>query len=192
MESSKFYLHVARRALRDLEALPADAVQLGGWTPGEEPRWEEVPSEHFRHAVVCTVFSAAAVEHALVAIALMRKSLGCRGPERQLLDSVWPRMLSGTALVRIARASTKVDPALLSRVEGLVKRRNRIVHSQADDWETPVEGREGWTERGVELPAITPDVIRDAPGDVRIAEEAVEAIQKARGEPEWNPFRESP
>jgi len=164
-------------------------VQLGGWTRAEKPRWEEIPSDHFRQAVVCTVFSAAAVEHSLVAIALMRKSLGCRGPERQLLDSVWPRMLSGTALVRIARASAKVDPALLSRVEGLMKRRNKIVHSQAEDWETPVEGREGWTERGVELPAITPDVIRDAPGDVQIAEEAVDAIQKARGEPEWNPFR---
>lgn len=189
LESSDFYLHVAQRALADLKALPPEGVSLGAWKPAENTIRLEMPSDHFRHAVVCTVFSAAAVEHALVAVALLRKTLQSRGPERSLIGSVWPGMLTGKALLKIMRAATKIEEPLLSRIEGLLARRNKIVHSQAEDSETPVEELPGETERKVELPPITRDVIGAAPGDVKIAEDALAALRVARGDPDWNPFR---
>jgi len=190
MESSAFYLHVSRRALTDLEAIQAEPIWPGGWRREGELLWDEIPSDHFRHAVVCTVFAAAAVEHALVALAQIRKLRG-KGPRRDQVLAVWPRgRLTGVALVGIARALSKVDGDLLTRVEGLFDRRNCIVHSQAEGGGGPVAGLPGWWEKSVDLPGITSEVISDASGDLQIAEEAVEALKVARGEPEWNPFRE--
>src|SRR5439155_12670343 len=179
MESSRFYLYLAQRAHRDLEALPG-RPKVGGWTFGQERLREEMPSDHFRHSVICTVFSAAACEHSLVAIASLRKATA-HGQQRKLLLRVWPKKrgwLMGKDLVALARALTKVDRTLLTQIEDLMERRNAILHSRAQDWEDPIEGRSGWWERAVQLPAITAALIKNAAGDARIAEEAGEALRK--------------
>lgn len=185
--SSEFYLHVASRALSDLQALGMDTMRYGGFVWGQEPLVNEPPSDHFRHAVVCTVFSAAAVEHALVSLALARRWLS-RGPNRAEVEAVWPKgWLSASKLIEIASAFSKIDRALLERIKGLMKRRDRIVHSQGEGSETPIPEAPGEVERRVALPRITTDVLADAPGDVALADEAVKAIYAARGEKGWSP-----
>ncbi|HEX5030534.1 MAG TPA: hypothetical protein VFX78_03635 [Candidatus Eisenbacteria bacterium] len=187
-ESSQFYLHVARRALADLQALDPDAVRLGGLTFGSKPPVWEMPSDHFRHAVVCTVFSAAAVEHALVALALMRRYLSY-GVMRAKVEELWPKgWLSAKKLLELAATFSKIDAGLLERIRALMKRRDQIVHSQAEGSIDPVEGLPGQEQRRVDLPKITTQVIADAPGDVALAEEAVAAIRAAWGERGWSPF----
>ncbi len=186
-ETSTLYLRIARRALEELTALPPEAVDFGG------PRVEEgrfriaEPSEHFRHGLICTVFAAAAVEHALKALVLLRITTS-QGPERALIRALWRPRLTAGPLIDVVRSVASLDDGLVGRMRDLMRRRNEIVHSQADDWEEPIEGLPGWTERGMELPKITRREIEAALGDVAIAEEAVAALKAARGDPAWNPF----
>lgn len=150
-ETTDFYLSIARRAYAELKDC-ADPITLG----------DDNYSEHFRHAIVCSVFSAIAVEHALQTLIWVRCFLQTPEPYRN------PALLQAGQLrtipqkLEFLKLTTKIPDGKLNEVKGLFEYRNRIVHANIKSFEGNVltyesverlnkEGRGSDVDRAIEL-----------------------------------------
>lgn len=125
MTNADFCLDIARRELKRLRAC-AGPVRLG--SSGH--------SAHFRHAVICSVFSAFAVEHVLTELIWVRCFFQTPEPHRRvaLQHASGLRTISGK--LGFIQAATKIPAHILADMKRLFEYRNQIAHCRV----LPFEG----------------------------------------------------
>ena len=90
-------------------------------------------SDHFRHAVICSLFAAVAVEHAITELIWIRYTfppifgvgLGKKSPRE--LDK-------RPAMLDFLRNKTSVQDCLIDRIDELFRYRNKIAHAHPKDF----------------------------------------------------------
>lgn len=127
MSNADFYLDIARQELRQLEACD-EQVSLG--STGY--------SAHFRHAVVCSVFAAFAVEYALAELIWTRCFFQTPKPYRGFALQHASRLRTIPDKLEFIRATTNIPSDLLEDMRPLFDYRNRIAHARVKTFDGKV------------------------------------------------------
>ena len=90
-------------------------------------------SQHFRYAVVSTVFSAFAVEHAITELIWVECFLKTPAPHRQKTMQLAQKLLNIPDKLEFLQNSTQLSKELLNALRELFDRRNRLVHLRSKD-----------------------------------------------------------
>ena len=116
MTNADFYLEIARQELDQLKHC-AEPVVVGSKY-----------SDHFRHAVVSSIFSAFAVEYALTELIWAKCFFQTPEPHRRISLLCASRMRTIPERLEFVRRTTKVPNDLVSKIQELLNYRNRIAH----------------------------------------------------------------
>jgi len=197
--NADLFLEIAREHLRRLVGLK------GPRTVGRQS------SPHLRHAIICSVFSAFAVEHAITELIWSRFFFQVPKPYQAIaLDHA--RSLRNTdARLDFLRAATNLPDDLIHEMKRLIEYRNKIAHARPKPFEgkmKSVEFPEDESEFGIrtvtgdelqklivekdvkhlELDGVgTPD-IDIAPQNLLIAEQALNVLRSEMDSSEWPVF----
>lgn len=128
MTNADFYLEIARQELDELKNCVGPVVTGSRY------------SEHFRHAVVSSIFSAFAVEYALTDLVWAKCFFQTPEPHRRISLLCASRMRSILDKLEFLRKTTKVPNALVTRMQELFDYRNRIAHCHIKAFEGKVLG----------------------------------------------------
>lgn len=112
-----FYLEIAQQELKQLQGCPGPII-LG----------DDGYSEHFRHAVITTVFSALAVEYAITELIWIECFLRTPAPHRNKTLQLAEMLRNVPDKLKFLQNSGLLPSELVNEVSKLFKRRNRLVH----------------------------------------------------------------
>lgn len=113
-----FHFEIAQRELEQLKECP-DPVRLGGG--GEY-------SDHFRHAIACSLFSALAVEHAVTELIWVKWVFPpVLGPYRGARSA--PKMQRKPVLLQFLRDNTGMSSELIDDMDTLFHYRDQVAHA---------------------------------------------------------------
>lgn len=118
--NEEFYMAIARHHLEKLSKCPGPiSFGVDGY------------SEHFRHAVICSVFSAMAVEHAISKFLWFKCCLSETGESRRKgAKHLKAKLYNMSNKLDFFRSNTNLSPSVIDRMDELFRYRNWLVHSQ--------------------------------------------------------------
>ena len=114
--NADFYLEIARQELDELRQC-ADPVVVGS-----------TYSDHFRHAVVSSMFSAFAVEYALTELVWVKCFFHTPDPHRRISLLYASRARTIREKLEFVRRTTEIPNELVSGIQNLFDYRNRMAH----------------------------------------------------------------
>lgn len=122
MRHAEFYLDIARSGLNELKRCTGPIV-VGdcGY------------SEHFRHAIVITVFSALAVEHAITEVIWIECFLKTPAPHRNKTLQLVKMLRNIPDKLEFLQSNGLLPLELKKEVSELFDRRNRLVHLRSEE-----------------------------------------------------------
>ena len=125
MSSADVFLEIARHHAEELKSTP----------PPVSTNLAETP--HFRHALICSVFAAAAVEHALAELVWVRAFFQTPLKYRPLAIQRAKAARTIHSKLEFVQATSALPASVSANIRELSGYRNRLVHAQV----TPVEGK---------------------------------------------------
>ena len=121
MTNADFYLEIAKNELEQLKRCTQPLV-VG----------TDEYSEHFRHAIVCSVFSAFAVEYALTELIWVKCFFRTPEPHRRIALLCASLTRTIPAKLQFIRKVTAIEDSLVKEVGKLFEYRNRIAHCHVE------------------------------------------------------------
>jgi len=126
MTNADFYLGIAKHELDQLR------LSVGPIVVGDRY------SEHFRHAIICSVFSAFAVEYALTELIWVKCFFRTPEPHRRIALLCASKMRNVPQKLEFVRKTTGIDDSLLGEMKKLFDYRNQIAHCHVEIFEGKV------------------------------------------------------
>jgi hypothetical protein len=188
----RFYLGIAEDSLKRLEHL-AEPLDGGGVT-FPEPTYRLTyrrHSPHFEHALICSAFSAFAVEYEATRLAVWRTRFQIPVAGQPSPSKVIPERPPWKQVVACLREVTEVPGPIIRKMDKLMMYRHSIVHTRMvlpPDIEVRpalLPGQKRELVRRIRTPRITCRNVVLAPRHFANAVEAVEALRKETGSDKW-------
>ena len=165
----EFYLSIAKEEIAALDRL-SEPVSIGSSSY----------SGHFRHAAVASVFSAAAVEHAIATVVWVECFLAVPQEHRAKTQQLAKTIRRVSDQITFLRANTSVEHDTLLQMKTLFDRRNRLLHLVNED----VLATDGWGFDWDSIQALN-DAGRGAELD-SASDEALDALAHEVGIPSFS------
>lgn len=178
MRGAQLFLQIAK------ENLDRAVVKEGAyWAPGDM-------SHHYREAMVCSLFSAIAVEHSITEVLWTRVFFQTPKPFRSMLmKSLLSRPRSVEERLDLLASVTRLSGRLLDDVRELFRYRNTIVHSRPESSEEAPHYdslNDTWdTARTISYPEPGNKVIEHASIHLELARQVVAVLESEEKSPEW-------
>jgi hypothetical protein len=202
MTNADFFLQIARDHTKKLRACRGP-ITLGS----------RGYSKHFTHAVISSMFSAFAVEHALAQLIWVRCFFQTPEPYRRIALQHASGLRTTPQKMAFIRVATRLPEDMLKDIEKLFQYRNGIAHSRVTTFEGKVldfdkvleaipEGKAVDFEeladlvvereaRYLQLPGLSSEDVDIAEANLNLAERAVEALHEAMNSSDW-PVHQAP